>query len=149
MAKSKKKKHNSFFGARLTSTISTSLVLFLLGIIALLGVMATQLTVYVRGNMGFSVVLDENVTDAQIKTLQKRLTAAPYARKVQYISKSDALKELYMELGENPEDLLGYNPLRPSLCRCDQIGGYRQDTAQRLSVYRKCFLSERPYRVGQ
>jgi hypothetical protein len=76
--------------------------------------MATQLTVYVRGNMGFSVVLDENVTDAQIKTLQKRLTAAPYARKVQYISKSDALKELYMELGENPEDLLGYNPLRPS-----------------------------------
>ena len=114
MAKSKKKKHNSFFGARLTSTISTSLVLFLLGIIALLGVMATQLTVYVRGNMGFSVVLDENVTDAQIKTLQKRLTAAPYARKVQYISKSDALKELYMELGENPEDLLGYNPLRPS-----------------------------------
>ena len=99
---------------RLTSTISTSLVLFLLGIIALLGVMATQLTVYVRGNMGFSVVLDENVTDAQIKTLQKRLTAAPYARKVQYISKSDALKELYMELGENPEDLLGYNPLRPS-----------------------------------
>ena len=114
MAKSKKKKHNSFFGARLTSTISTSLVLFLLGIIALLGVMATQLTVYVRGNMGFSVVLDENVTDAQIKTLQKRLTAAPYARKVQYIYKSDALKELYMELGENPEDLLGYNPLRPS-----------------------------------
>ena len=92
MAKSKKKKHNSFFGARLTSTISTSLVLFLLGIIALLGVMATQLTVYVRGNMGFSVVLDENVTDAQIKTLQKRLTAAPHARKVQYISKSDALK---------------------------------------------------------
>ena len=114
MAKSKKKKHNSFFGARLTSTISTSLVLFLLGIIAFMGVMATQLTRYVRENMGFSIVLDENVTDAQVKTLQKRLTAAPYARRVQYISKADALRELYVELGENPEDLLGYNPLRPS-----------------------------------
>ena len=114
MAKSKKKKHNSFFGARLTSTISTSLVLFLLGIIAFRRVMATQLTRYVRENMGFSIVLDENVTDAQVKTLQKRLTAAPYARRVQYISKADALRELYVELGENPEDLLGYNPLRPS-----------------------------------
>ena len=114
MAKSKKKKHNSFFGARLTSTISTSLVLFLLGIIALMGGVATQLTHYVRENMGFSVVLDENVTDAQIKTLEKRLSAAPYARQVHFISKADALRELYIELGENPEDLLGYNPLRPS-----------------------------------
>ena len=114
MAKSKKKKHNSFFGARLTSTISTSLVLFLLGIIALMGGVATQLTHYVRENMGFSVVLDENVTDAQIKTLEKRLSAAPNARQVHFISKADALRELYIELGENPEDLLGYNPLRPS-----------------------------------
>ena len=31
-----------------------------------------------------------------------------------FISKADALRELYIELGENPEDLLGYNPLRPS-----------------------------------
>lgn len=114
MAKPKHKRYNSFKGARFTSTISTSLVLFLLGIVALLGVMATQLTVYVRENMGFSVVLNENATDAQIKSLQNRLTAAPYARDVQYISKTDALRELYIELGENPEELLGYNPLRPS-----------------------------------
>lgn len=107
--------------------------------------------------MGFSVVLDENVTDVQIKTLQKRLTAAPYARKVQYISKSDALKELYMELGENPEDLLGYNPLRPSFevklnsdyADAAKLASIDQDAAQRLSVYRKCFLPKRPYRVGQ
>ncbi len=114
MGKSIHKKHRSFRGARFTSTISTSLVLFLLGIVALLGVMATQLTLYVRENMGFSVILNENATDTQIKSLQTRLTSAPYARSVQYISKTDALRELYMELGENPEELLGYNPLRPS-----------------------------------
>ncbi|MCD7710099.1 MAG: permease-like cell division protein FtsX [Porphyromonadaceae bacterium] len=114
MLKSKKKKYGSFFGARLTSTISTSLVLFLLGIIALMTVMATQLSLYVRENMGFSVVLDENVTEAQVKGLEKQLTAAPYARMVHYISKADALQELCAELGENPEELLGYNPLRPS-----------------------------------
>ena len=113
MAKSKKKKHNSFFGARLTSTISTSLVLFLLGIIAFMGVMATQLTRYVRENMGFSIVLDENVTDAQVKTLQKRLTAAPYARRVQYISKAAAVREPHVALGEYPAALLGHNPFPP------------------------------------
>ena len=114
MAKPKRKKHSSFLGARLTSTVSMALVLFLLGIVALLGVMASRLTVHVRENMGFSVILDENATDNQIKTLQKRLTAAPYARSVEYISKADALRELYLEIGENPEELLGYNPLRPS-----------------------------------
>ena len=114
MTKTRRKKHSSFLGARLTSTVSTALVLFLLGIIALLGVTAKRLSVYVRENMGFTVILDENTTDSQIKALQKRLTAAPYSRKVEYISKKDALRELSMEIGENPEDLLGYNPLRPS-----------------------------------
>ena len=114
MTKTRRKKHSSFLGARLTSTVSTALVLFLLGIIALLGITAKRLSVYVRENMGFTVVLDENTSDSQIKALQKRLTAAPYARKVEYISKKDALRELSMEIGENPEDLLGYNPLRPS-----------------------------------
>ena len=100
---------------RLTSTISISLVLFILGIVVLMGILATRLSMYVKENMGFSIVLKENVKESQVKKLQKKLDIAPYVRATQYISKEDALKELEVELGENPKDLLGFNPLQASI----------------------------------
>lgn len=115
MSESKSGRHITFFNARLTSTISISLVLFILGIIVLMGILATRLSMYVKENMGFSIVLKENVKESQVKKLQKKLDIAPYVRATQYISKEDALKELEVELGENPKDLLGFNPLQASI----------------------------------
>ena len=115
MSESKSGRHITFFNARLTSTISISLVLFILGIIVLMGILATRLSMYVKENMGFSIVLKENVKESQVKKLQKKLDIAPYVRATQYISKEDALKELEVELGENPKDLLGFNPLLASI----------------------------------
>ena len=59
MSSPKKKKRFSFLEARITSTLSVSLVLFILGIMALLGVLANNLSIYVRENIGFSIVLKE------------------------------------------------------------------------------------------
>lgn len=115
MSESKSGRHITFFNARLTSTISISLVLFILGIVVLMGMLATRLSMYVKENMGFSIVLKENVKESQVKKLQKKLDIAPYVRATQYISKEDALKELEVELGENPKDLLGFNPLQASI----------------------------------
>ena len=115
MSESKSGRHITFFNARLTSTISISLVLFILGIVVLMGILATRLSMYVKENMGFSIVLNENVKESQVKKLQKKLDIAPYVRATQYISKEDALKELEVELGENPKDLLGFNPLQASI----------------------------------
>ncbi len=108
----KKKKRFSFLEARITSTLSVSLVLFILGIMTLLGVLANNLSVYVRENIGFSIVLKESVRDKQITELQNILEDAPYVKAAQYISKEDALKEVMIELGENPEEVLGVNPLQ-------------------------------------
>ena len=115
MSESKSGRHITFFNARLTSTISISLVLFILGIVVLMGILATRLSMYVKENMGFSIVLKENVKESQVKKLQKKLDIAPYVRATQYISKEDALKELEVELGESPKDLLGFNPLQASI----------------------------------
>ena len=115
MSESKSGRHITFFNARLTSTISISLVLFILGIVVLMGILATRLSMYGKENMGFSIVLKENVKESQVKKLQKKLDIAPYVRATQYISKEDALKELEVELGENPKDLLGFNPLQASI----------------------------------
>ena len=115
MKDSNEKRHISFFNARVTSTISISLVLFILGVVVLMSILGTQLTRYVKENMGFSVVLKNSAPDYAVENIKKELNAAPYVRAVQFISKEDALRELELELGENPEDLLGFNPLQSSI----------------------------------
>lgn len=115
MAKKHSKASITFLNARLTSTISVSLVLFLLGLIILLGLLAGGLSHYVKENMSFSIVLAENVPETQILSLQNKLGNYPFVKSITYISKEQAAKELEEELGEHPETFLGYNPLQASL----------------------------------
>lgn len=115
MAESKKVSSVSFFNSRLTSIISIAFVLFLLGLILLMGLLGNKLSVYVKENISFSIVLKDNQKEADIKKMQKSLDALPYIKSTEYISKDQAAKELEEELGENPETFLGFNPLQASL----------------------------------
>mgnify|MGYP003299170333 CR=1 FL=1 len=115
MSTPQKKKRFSFLEARITSTLSVSLVLFILGLMAMLGILANNLSIYVRENIGFSIVLKENVKDNEIAQLQQKLEDASYVKAAQYISKEEALKEVMLELGENPEEIIGVNPMQASI----------------------------------
>lgn len=106
---------STFVSSRVTATISISLVLFLLGLIVLLSLFAGKLSVYVKENLSFSIILNENMKDTEIKRFQKMLDVAPYVKSTEYISKEQAAKELEQELGENPESFLGYNPMLASI----------------------------------
>jgi cell division transport system permease protein len=99
----------------LTTTISIALVLFLIGIIGLLLLNANRLSVYVKENMGFTVLLKENAREAEVKKLQKQLAASSFVKSVTYISKDKAAEMLKEELGEDFVENLGYNPLLVSL----------------------------------
>ncbi|MGL4294020.1 MAG: cell division protein FtsX, partial [Bacteroidales bacterium] len=115
MSKQPQPTRGKFRNARLTSIFSISLVLFVLGMIAFMGVFANQLSVFVKENIGFTVVLKDDVTPAEITKMQKVISQSEYAKSFKYISKEDALKELTQELGENPEEFLGFNPLQASM----------------------------------
>lgn len=115
MAENKKVSSVSFFNSRLTSVISISLVLFLLGLILLIGMLGNKLFVYVKENLSFSIVLKDNQKETEIKKMQKSLDALPFIKSTEYISKEQAAKELEEELGENPETFLGFNPLQASI----------------------------------
>jgi cell division transport system permease protein len=104
-----------FFNARLTSVISISLVLFVLGIIAFMGVFANQLSTFVKENVGFTIVLKDEATGQDVAALRNLIEKGGYSRSFVYISKEDALKELTEELGESPAEFLGYNPLQSSV----------------------------------
>lgn len=115
MAENKKVNTISFFNSRLTSVISIALVLFLLGLILLMGLLGNKLSVYVKENISFSVILKDNQKEADIKRIQKNLGELSYIKSTEYISKEQAAKELEEELGENPETFLGFNPLQASI----------------------------------
>lgn len=115
MSDNKKASSISFFNSRLTSIISIALVLFLLGLICLLGLLGNKLSEYVKENISFSIVLKDNIKDADIRKMQSQLDARPYIKSTEYISKDQAAKELEQELGESPETFLGFNPLQASI----------------------------------
>ena len=115
MAGNKKVGTVSFFHSRMTSIISISLVLFLLGLIFLIGLLGNKLSVYVKENLSFSIVLKDNQKESDIKKIQRTLNAFPFIKSTEYISKEQAAKELEEELGENPETFLGFNPLQASI----------------------------------
>jgi len=115
MSKRKKKTTPSFLNVKLTSTVSISLVLFLLGMTTLLTLLTHELSIYVKENIGMSIVLSDRMPEADIKQLNSRLQRAPYTREVTYITKDQALKELVQELGEDPKEFLGFNPLLASI----------------------------------
>lgn len=106
-----KKVKNIHFG----STISMSLVLFLVGLVSLLLFVAHDMSVYVKENINLSIILDDSTSEADSKRIESFLKTAAYAKEVIFVSKEDALKEHIAALGDDPKDFLGYNPLKASL----------------------------------
>ncbi|HZJ73791.1 MAG TPA: permease-like cell division protein FtsX [Perlabentimonas sp.] len=99
----------------LSSIISNVLVLFMLGILLLLLLNAQKISTYVKENIGFSVILHDDVREVDANFLRKTLDASPYVRITEYISKEEAAEELQEELGEDFIGFLGYNPLSSSI----------------------------------
>lgn len=99
-----------FLNAKITSTVSISLVLVLLGITILLLFMGNGLSRYIRENMSFNVMLSSGVTDAEITKIRNTLDAQPFVKSSRFISKEEAKEQLIKDLGEDPEELLGHNP---------------------------------------
>ena len=102
-------------GSYLTLVISISLVLFLLGVLGLVLINAKGLSDYFRESLSFSIMLDEEAKEADIRMLQKDMDAKPYVKSTEYISKDDAAAKLKEDLGEDFVDFLGYNPLSPTI----------------------------------
>ena len=99
----------------LTSTISISLVLFLVGMLSLLILNAGRLSDYVRERVGFTLVLNDDLREAEILRLQKILDAADYVKSTKYVDKEEAAGQLRKDLGEDFIGFLGYNPLFSSI----------------------------------
>ena len=99
----------------ITACISTTMVLILLGLMLFLVLSAHRLSVYVRENLNFTVLLNNDAPESAILALQKRLDGEAFVKASAYISKEEALKEEVETMGSDPVEFLGYNPFSPSI----------------------------------
>ena len=107
---------SSFFDMQfITSSISTTMVLLLLGLVVYFVIAADKLSTYARENIAFFILIDDNTKETDILQFQKQLNQKPYVKQTTYISKNQALKEQTEAMGTDPTEFLGYNPFSASI----------------------------------
>lgn len=99
----------------ITTLVSITMVLFMLGLLGLLLLQADKLSKHVKENISLSVIINEDVKESSILEFQKKLDISPYVRYTEYIPKEKAAADLKEQLGEDFISFLGYNPLLPSI----------------------------------
>ena len=125
-----------------TVIISLALVLFMLGLLGLVIINAKKLSNHIKENVGFQIVLKDTTTNAELDILKSELSASPYCKNVDYISKDMAAQKLQQELGEDFITFLGYNPLLSSLdvklnsdyAHVDSLAGFEKSIMQKHFV---------------
>ena len=115
MTASKKKAPISFFNSRLISVISIALALYMMGLFFIFGLISKELSVYMKENIAFSILLKEDIKEADIRQMERQLNAQPFIKSAKYISKEEAAREMVAELGEDPQMFLGINPFQASM----------------------------------
>ena len=113
--KHRKKQKISWVLQGITSTISTSLVLILIGLVILLSLTARVVADSVKENLTVTVVLDDDAQTAEAEQVQSALDEKYYVSCIDYISREQALQEQIESMGIDPTDFLGANPFSISM----------------------------------
>lgn len=87
--------------AYLSTVISISLVLLLVGVACLLLVNAKGVSDYFKENMRIAVLLKQEVTESEAIDYQRALEAEPYIRSTEYVSREQGIREMAELLGED------------------------------------------------
>ncbi|MFI5163785.1 MAG: cell division protein FtsX [Bacteroidia bacterium] len=99
----------------ITTVISVSLVLFLLGILGILFISAKKISDHLKENIGFHVYLKDNAKEDEVERLHSFLKASSYVKSSKYLSKDSAAAIYKKDVGEDFVQFIGYNPLPSSM----------------------------------
>lgn len=121
----------SYWAAHLTTIVSVTLVLLIVGVIAMAGIGAASETRRLKEKLELSVIMADSVPDSRAKDLSGMIAAKPYAHSVKVITKVQALENWKKETGEDLEKTFGVNPLSPEV-----TFGVRADYASTQSIAR-------------
>lgn len=101
--------------AYLSSIISISLVLLLVGVASMLLVNAKSVSDYFKENMQVSVMMKQSVSDDQALAFRKELEGERYIKTTVFVSKEQGRRELAEQLGEDFLDVFETSPIPVSI----------------------------------
>lgn len=101
--------------AYLSSVISISLVLLLVGVASMLLVNARSVSDYFKENMQISVMMKQNVSDEAALEFKESLENERYIKSTTFISKEQGQRELADQLGEDFLDIFETSPIPVSI----------------------------------
>lgn len=111
----KRKKNSSIkrrmVGAYISSILSISLVLVLVGVSTLLLTSAQSVADYFKENLLVSVMLKQSATEEQGRAYARELESRPYVSSVTFIDREQGTKELKEMLGEDFLDVFQSSPV--------------------------------------
>lgn len=115
----RKQDNNIIYGrlvrSYLSSVVSISLVLFLVGLVGLLMVNAKSVSDYFKENIRMSAILKLEADDGDAVALSKQISAFDFVKDVDIITKEQGVKEMERVLGEDFLDVFESNPIPISL----------------------------------
>lgn len=109
-AKNKKKRRAGRFSI-VTTCISITLVLVLLGVVVSFVMICGNFSRQLREGLTVELTLSDSITNAQLLQAQSQLRSAPYARRVNYISKERGTREMNEALKGDMGEFLGASPI--------------------------------------
>ena len=101
--------------AYLSSVISISLVLLLVGVSALLLVNTKSVSDYFKSNVQISVILKQEVTDEEALAYKPELDAMPFVSSTALVSRAQGRKEMEAMLGGDFLDVFETSPIPVSV----------------------------------
>lgn len=101
--------------AYLSSVISISLVLLLVGVAAMLLVNAKSVSDYFKENMQVTVMMKQNVSDEEAMDFQADLDGERYIRRTVFVSKEQGRREMADMLGDDFLDVFETSPIPVSV----------------------------------
>lgn len=133
----KKRRTRGHFGA-ITTCISTTLVLVLLGIVVLFVSVGDNYSRQLREGFTVEVMLNDSIQPVQQSTTLAALRKAPYAREVNYISKEQGMREMNDVMGG---DLGTFDGTSPVPTEFEVFLNYDYANADSLARYEKAMLA--------
>lgn len=105
----------SYWAAHLTTTVSVTLVLLLVGIIAFITLSSEKESRMIRERLEVSLVMNDTVSDEYASQIAALLDKEPFSLDAGYVGKKQAMQAWQEETGEDLETLFGVNPLSPEV----------------------------------
>jgi cell division transport system permease protein len=134
----KRRLRNSY----ISTSVSITLVLYMLGLTGTIIIFAREIAVKVKENYSFTIFMADETPDTEILRFQKYLDTRESVKSTRFISSEEASEAFAEEIGEDFIEMIGQSPIpdqielrvKSDYANLDSLRGLEEDLASRAIV---------------